>query len=325
MKNEVSNLVIDYLLNPDNKGKEIAFNKWLEEGDENRQLFLEMKQVWEATGKLPAAPFDPSAEWQALTGRINLRQHNVPRMRILPQRTGWWWAAAVIIPLLFVTGYWYLHSSGGNDWTSYTSKGRDIDSLRLPDGTGIFLKTGTTLAYRQNNTTREIKLIKGEAFFKVAKDEQRRFSIHIPAATITVLGTSFNVKIADTWSDVAVWDGKVNVKGTREQLPVTLTAGNLAVINTGGTVTKPAGNYAYRCGWSNHDLVFSDQEVATVIQTLASYYHVSLKMEDKHLLNNKITVRFNNVPLRETLLVLSEMLDLETQQVSDTAYVFKRR
>jgi len=316
MENELNNIVIDYLSDPDNTAKAQALQQWLDADASHPALFLQMKQVWETAPSLPEAPFDRKAGWQQLSEQISpARQTPV---RAIHSR--WWWAAAIALPLLGVAGYRYLHTSAP-EWQQYVAKGADTDSLHLPDGSDVFMKPGTTLSYRN----RQLRMTQGEAFFKIAKDEQQRFSIEIPNGTIQVLGTSFNVKTTNSYSDVAVWDGKVSVQSDRGAA-VTLTAGNLAILNTAtGEVKKPAGDYAWRCGWSNHDLSFSDQEVGLVLQTVSSFYHVHLQVADSDLLKSKITVRFNKVPLTEALLVLSEMLDLTTIKTTDSTYIFQHK
>jgi len=319
MENELNNIVIDYLCDPDNTAKALALQQWLDAGADRPQLFNDMKQVWEASRQLPATGFDRAAGWEALVSELAIPA-TTSTTKVISIAKKWWWAAAIMVPLLIFTGYRYFKVPA-ETWTTYLAKGNDTDSLLLPDGSQIALKAGTELSYR----SREVKMMKGEAFFNIAKNEQQRFSIQVPNATILVLGTSFNVKTTGSYSDVAVWDGKVSVTG-KEGPAVTLTAGNLAIVdNNNLTAKKSAGNYAWRCGWGNHDLSFSDQEVALVMQTVASYYHVNLEVTDKDILKSKITVRFNNVPLSEALLVLSEMLDLTTIKTADTAYIFQHK
>jgi ferric-dicitrate binding protein FerR (iron transport regulator) len=319
MENELNNIVIDYLLDPDNTDKALALQQWLDGGEDRPQLFREMKQVWEAGKGLPEAAFDRTAGWQALAGHMATPE-NIPAVtQVRAIRSRWWWAAAIALPLLAIGSYRYFHATTP-EWTSYVAQGHDTDSLHLPDGTDISMKPGTELSYHN----RQVRMIKGEAFFKIAKDEHERFSIAVPNATIEVLGTSFNVKTTGNYSDVAVWDGKVSVTGSKGE-PVILTAGNLAVVNTTGEVQQPAGDYAWRCGWGNHDLSFSDQEVGLVMQTVSSFYQVHLQVSDKRILKSKITVRFNKVPLSEALLVLSEMLDLTTIKTTDSTYIFQHK
>jgi transmembrane sensor len=314
MENELNNIVIDYLSDPDNTAKAAAVQQWLSADASHPPLFLEIKQVWEAGRTLPEDAFDRQAGWQQLSAQITPGK-NTP---VRAMRTRWWWAAAIALPVLAFAGYRYLNSSTPQ-WHDYVAKGNTTDSLRLPDGSDVFMKPGTTLSYRN----RQLRMTQGEAFFRIAKDEQTRFSIAIPNGNIQVLGTSFNVKTTSSYSDVAVWDGKVSVQGNKGTA-VTLTAGNLAIVNAAtGDIAKPEGDYAWRCGWSNHDLAFSNQELTLIMQTVASFYHVTLHVPNEDMLKFKATVRFNNVPLHEALQVLSEILDLNVDKENDSTYYFQ--
>ncbi len=146
----------------------------------------------------------------------------------------------------------------------------------------------------------------------------------MPNGIVKVLGTSFNISTTKGFSDITVWDGKVSVEGNGKK--VILTAGNMAVVDAAtGDLQQPEGNFAYRCGWGNSDLSFSNQTLAVVLETLSSFYHVSLETKDEQLCQSRITVRFNQIPLEEALTVLAEMLDLKVNQKSGSDYELIRK
>ena len=66
----------------------------------------------------------------------------------------------------------------------------------LEDGSKITLNGSSKLIYPKSfekSATREVTLI-GEAYFDVARNEQKPFLIHTPRMEIRVLGTAFNVR-----------------------------------------------------------------------------------------------------------------------------------
>ncbi len=66
----------------------------------------------------------------------------------------------------------------------------------LPDGTVVWLNSGSTLSYNNdafNSSIRSVDL-EGEAFFDVVKNAARPFIVHTTKLDIKVLGTVFNVK-----------------------------------------------------------------------------------------------------------------------------------
>lgn len=311
MENEHYSFIIDCLADPGNAAKQRALNQWLAASEEQRILFREVKMLWEAAGALPAAPLDQAAGWEALSQQIV----QTPAVRVRRMR-GWWKAAAIVLPLLMAAGYWFYHTTQ-NSRVTYTAGSAYKDSLLLPDGTAVYLQRGARLSWKKGFKERQIRLEEGEVFFKIAKDEQRSFSISAANATIKVLGTAFNVRTSPAFTDVVVWEGKVSLAGDRLQ-PVILRAGELGIVEANNAAaSKLAGNYQYRCGWANNELVFDKQPVAVVVRILSAYYHVKLEVPDT-LLNRRITVRFSHLPVNEAVGVLSAVLDHELKIKSDT-------
>ena len=76
-----------------------------------------------------------------------------------------------------------------------STKNGSKTSLVLPDGTKVWLNSGSQLDYDKNygNKLREVSLI-GEAYFDVVKNPERPFLIHTRKMDIKVIGTAFNVK-----------------------------------------------------------------------------------------------------------------------------------
>lgn len=321
MENELHKVVIEYLCDPANQEKKAAAEAWMNGFPERVAQYEAAKAVWDAGAALPPDAFDKTAGWDALRDELHLPQTGTPIRSLKPRHT-WWKVAAVAIPLLALAGYFHNMQHHGEAYVTYgnTKPTKQVDTLHLADGSQVFLRPGTAVSYRMTGHTRNVILQRGEAFFRIAKDEQHPFEITIPGGVVRVLGTSFNVKKSGAFSDVTVLDGKVSV-GNDTQPPVLLTAGQQAIVKDGQVTLQP-GNYAYRCGWSNHDLYFSDQPVSTVLQTLGDLYHVNLSLQDSALLQKRITIRFNNVGLEEALPVMGEILDRHASRLSDTQYAF---
>ncbi|HVY74034.1 MAG TPA: FecR domain-containing protein [Puia sp.] len=67
--------------------------------------------------------------------------------------------------------------------------------LLLPDGSQVWLNSGSTLHYENefNVRSREVDL-EGEGFFDVVRNADRPFIVHTSAINVKVLGTAFNIK-----------------------------------------------------------------------------------------------------------------------------------
>lgn len=312
MENEHYALIIACLADPGNAEKQQALDRWLAASDINRALFEEVKMLWKAAGSLPATSLDQAAGWEALSEQL-LPAPLVRTRRIAP---GWWKAAAVLLPLLIAAGYWFYHTNR-NSRIMYTAKNAK-DSLLLPDGSAVYLQQGARVSWIRSFEERSVQMESGEAFFKIVKNGQHTFSITAANATVKVLGTAFNVKTNAAATDVVVWEGKVSLDGSKSE-PVILGPGEMGVAEANtGKARKLQGNYKYRCGWANDDLVFYNQPLDLVLRVFEAHYHTGGPILNPKLLNRRVTVRFRHLKAEDALNVLNALLDDELSKQEDT-------
>jgi len=315
MENEHYAFITDCLADPRNAAKQQALEQWLAASQANRALFEEVKMLWETAALLPATPLNRQAGWEALSQQIAQTPAAAPvRTRSLPG--SWWKAAAVLLPLLIAAGYWFYHTNQ-NSRLTYTAV-HAKDSLVLPDGTAVYLQPGARLSWTRHFSERQVQLEAGEAFFNVAKDEQHGFSITAANARVKVLGTAFNIRTNAGSTDVVVWEGKVSLEGSKHPA-VLLTAGEMGIVEAGnGKACKPEGDYKYRCGWANDDLVFYNQPLSLVLRILSEHYHTGEPIVDQKLLQRRVTVRFSHLEAEDAMKVLNALLDDELLKQEDT-------
>ena len=89
--------------------------------------------------------------------------------------------------------------------------------INLPDGTSVFLNSGSVLTYSTDysHVNRSVKL-EGQAFFDVAKDKAHPFDVSVGNVKVVVHGTSFDVNGYDDNSEITV----------------TLLTGNISVVSS---------------------------------------------------------------------------------------------
>ena len=101
---------------------------------------------------------------------------------------------------------------------------------RLPDGTVVELKPGAEIAVHYGQAdARRVTLVKGEAFFRVAKDPTRPFFVESQGITVRAVGTAFSVQAHAAAVEIVVQEGAVDVgrstATTSDNNPVRLGAG----------------------------------------------------------------------------------------------------
>ncbi|MDQ8205523.1 FecR domain-containing protein [Pelagicoccus sp. SDUM812003] len=110
-----------------------------------------------------------------------------------------------------------------------------IEKLNLPDGSEVELNRGARVETHYTAAERRLRLVSGEANFKVAKDPNRPFVVEVNQVTLRALGTVFNVRADAALVDLIVTEGRVKVetreveRGEESESPV-VTVGQRAVV-----------------------------------------------------------------------------------------------
>ena len=82
---------------------------------------------------------------------------------------------------------------------------------RLSDNSVVHLNADSKIAMRYSPAARDLSLEQGEALFEVTHDPARPFRVAVQAATVTAVGTVFDVDLVDKAVEVRVFKGTVLV------------------------------------------------------------------------------------------------------------------
>lgn len=85
----------------------------------------------------------------------------------------------------------------------------ETEELALEDGSRLKLNTNSQVEVEFRPEERRIYLEKGEAFFEVAPDPDRPFTVYAGEQSVTAIGTAFSVRWTDEEFVVTVSEGKV--------------------------------------------------------------------------------------------------------------------
>lgn len=83
--------------------------------------------------------------------------------------------------------------------------------MTLPDGTVIELNRDSKVEPVFSPDERRVRLVRGEAFFTVAKDPGRPFIVQTEHVSVRAVGTAFNVRMEPASVEVLVTEGKVRL------------------------------------------------------------------------------------------------------------------
>lgn len=166
-------------------------------------------------------------------------------------------------------------------------------TARLNDGSSISLNGDTTIDLLIDHRRRQVRLVRGEAMFDIAKDAQRPFLVDLGDAQIRVLGTKFNIRRRESVTELAVTEGVVAVSSAGTH-PVTVSAGSSALIRPGiaTTLVNDPGIVQQRVAWTEGLLEFDQQPLEEVVEEFNRYRANPIVIGDPRIAGTVITGRF---------------------------------
>jgi transmembrane sensor len=207
--------------------------------------------------------------------------------------------AATVLLMLGIAGIGLLPESWWARETLATSLGEQR-SVVLADGSVIQLNTLTRIRVRFDDHRRLIELSQGEAFFRVAHDEQRPFEVVTAFGTVRAVGTEFNVYSRAHDMRVAVVEGKVRVSANssdsgRVAPPTLVTARQSVQIVAGAAaaVRLPTSEPQLATAWMQRRLAFENDSLADVVTEFNRYNRLKLRIDDDELAALEINGVFN--------------------------------
>ena len=188
-------------------------------------------------------------------------------------------------------------------WNTYRTARGALEELTLTDGTSVVLNTDTELQAQITGSLRSVRLLRGEAFFKVVHDA-RGFEVRASKYAIRDVGTVFSVRLRDEPRvDVLVRDGKVQVgemsgrgDGKAVMTPLAQLAGGQALVLRGGTgrIEQLSRNEVdRRLAWTTGHLLFAGASVGEAVAEFDRYNHQQLVVGDAEIASLRIGGEFD--------------------------------
>lgn len=247
---------------------------------------------------------------------------NVRMARARPARNLLRFAAAVLLLATAGLGTFYLADQNpiGKEQSTVSLVANSKNTIRrvsLPDGSMVWLYPNSTVEFPRTFDDKSRTLtLRGEAFFVVARDESRPFSINTSGVITKVLGTSFSIKAYEHEPsiEVEVMTGKVSVGlSDNARQPVLLTSHQKATYLKGNSSVEKKEEAEEKEStlaiWQPVDMSFDNASVGSVLQALNEKFKVRIHVTNSHILNCMIRADFNGQNLPDILEMLSKSIN----------------
>lgn len=295
-----------------------TLENWLSESPSNQHTAEEIKAVWEASNAyLTQSEPDVNSGLARLKASIKEDQRTEivskpkPVLRYLGRVAA---IAALVAGLFFV---WNRTSDTVASTDIVQTNVDEQTDIMLDDGTLVFLNDDSRLEQltASNQKTRKVAL-NGEAFFEVAKDPNRPFSVITQNLEVEVLGTAFNIYAPSKGApleEIVVDHGKVKI--------TILATGKSFFLEKGDRLTYDLNSKSIALSkdlhqnaqsWRSGKLVFKDTPLRDVFFTLEKHFDIDIEYKNKEMLDCPFTAStFEDAKLEVIMETLEIALDLE--------------
>ena len=331
--------ILRYLSGESKDQEKQLVEKWMQEDTELKKEVQKLEKIWNAREE-PLLDIDIEASRAKLKARIESDselhgQTHLPQIPKIPlshpafQHTSpayRWLRYAAMFIFAFMLSYFVTHGYTRFPWSPKTEilqsqnmqmiqveKGKRM-TVTLNDGTRIKLDAGSQLQYPEVFKDKRQVYLKGEAYFEVAHDSKRPFTVHARHAVVQVLGTKFNVRAWEDISDVtvAVKEGRVslNHEDITEFNKVILTKGLASTLVENGQPSIPVNvDVEQYLSWMNHEMHFKNATVKEILRQLERWYKLEFQVKDPSLLNTRLSVHLKKTNVDDVLKIISALTD----------------
>lgn len=308
----MDDLLVKYLAGEATPEEKLQAEQWINANEANRKYYGDLNRIWQESGHIAGeGKVNEDAAWMRLQNRIN-KTDVEQQVRKKPQPNIQWFKIAASILIVGIVSYW-VYNRFYDAHIIDKASGNRVLTENLSDGSIITLNSNSQLSYPAHFTgdDRPVKLT-GEAFFKIAPDKTKPFIISVKGATITVVGTSFDVKNRKGETEVIVATGIVKVKAHGREIQL-YPGEKVMVTETGTELVKQQNKGSLYNYYITGALICDQTPLYQLVDKLNEIYKVDIEIANDKLRNLPITTTFKDQSLDEILKVITETFNIRAE------------
>lgn len=235
------------------------FRSWLGADPEHAAAFEHMTEIWDHLGSVSVGGLPRLA--------VNVQRRSSGRRSFVAVA-----ATCALAAIVFAAG-WLLRPE------TVTTKIGEQRIVTLEDGTRVALNSDTELDVSLEPERRNVRLRHGEAFFEVAHDASRPFTVRAGDRVVTALGTSFAVRYDDSGTAVTLIEGVVSVSAPNAA-PVKLQPGQRLAAAANTTPRIDTGSADAAVAWRRGEIILDETSLRAAVAEMNRYERRPLKIDD---------------------------------------------
>lgn len=291
--------LFQYFANRLSEQEIVEVEAWIASSEENREIAQHLYWVYYASETLGIMQ---SVDTKSALGKVRRRSAAMRRRVILNRISRI--AAMLLIPVAAIALWALCDNRDYPEEVQYvelrTTSGM-VSSITLPDSSKVWLNSNSYLKYPiRFEDERRVELV-GEGYFKVTKDEDKRFVVQTKVMEVEVLGTEFNVDAYDkSGRDIrtTLVKGSINMTfedneqrrhlvaiypGQRVSIDPVSREWDLRMVNTTGAVS-----------WKEGRIVFNKTPLAEALRMIENRFNVEFVVKNPNYYEHNFTGMFTD-------------------------------
>ncbi len=254
------------------------------------------------------------SRWKGIQDRLPSYARQQVRVRRIYQSLRW--SAGIAALFLAVILIYEVSQFGTKQMGTTFGERREV---LLPDASRIQLNSNSKLHYVRNWKTDKPREVwfEGEGMFQVKHTalknrlrENDLFVVHVGDLSLTVLGTTFNVKDRRGRIEVTLFEGSVRIQG-ENGLDRMLLPGETFIYDEQERADQIVQkNVDGVSSWTRGELNVEHDNLANIIDVLEDNYGYQVILQDSSLLNKRLTGTIPVKSINDILFVLKHTMDV---------------
>ena len=294
-------LLRHYLEHGGDAGVRERLREWFLEHDAEEEFTLreddpvsgELYAFWGRSLQRSAPQRTLDERYRALAGRLFGRKLRLQRRwRRLSQ------AAAVLLVPLIACAYLLASRQVAEqpEWVEVYAPYGQTRCITLPDGSRVWLNSGTYVFYPDRFDRERQLFVSGEVYMDVTKDPERPFRVDTRNVSIRVLGTRFNLRSynEDKYVETSLVEGSVALGLKRDGgATILMRPGDkILVDNATNAVVRERFDCAHYISWRDGFHVFRHKTLGEIARDLERMFDVQIVIRDTSLLGEEYFATF---------------------------------
>jgi transmembrane sensor len=312
-------LLVKCMLGEASEKELTLLNRWVFSSKDNARYYDDFRLIWERSKELAnQSTVDEHEAWERFRARVD---DSTPVVALPANQWRSWVRMAASFFIFAGVGWaiYFVTKNSGSSELKTVSAGAVPLTDTLPDGSQVTLNKRSSISYAtsfDDADSRRITLT-GEAFFNVVPNKKKPFVVTVNNVTVTVLGTSFNVKSHANRTEVIVETGVVKV--ARKEKTVRLTRHEKVVVLQGQNdfVRQSSTDEFYKY-YRTGNFVCRDMPLSELVGKLNEIYDANIVIENDRIKNLKINTTFEQKSLSKDLHVIGTTFDIGIERHGDS-------